>query len=261
MELKAAFYKFVAKELSVAYETAFLTDGKVHKTDFINYLDSLLHNLKIKFIQNFNLNAFEVSYEDLLEDGDPELLISRLDTQEIYYALVSKGFFRNIDMFVYPSELTKFRALTSKFNKYSSKFSKYKGEGLVKTIYVLRETPVPGIDVYTLSQSVASSVKNVKILGKYEGTIEIDELITKINTNKVFPVCLMCEGYIASLTDHNILKYNNVCPECGVILENIPLVKPSDRKSFLRSFLTQSTGLFLQESDYLQDCLVNSWNY
>ena len=261
MELKVAFNKFIAKELSLAYETTFMTDGKVHKTDFINYLDSVLHKLKVKFIQNFNLNAFDVSYEDLLEDGDPELLIARLDTHEVYYALVSKGFFKNIDMFIYPSELTKFRTLTSKFNKYSSKFSKYKGEGLVKTIYVLKDNPVPRIDVYTLSQTVASSTKNVKILGTYQGTMEVDELITEINRSKVFPVCLMCEGYIETFPGNTALKFNNTCPECALILENIPLPRPEDRKRFLRSFLTQSTGLFLQESDYLQDCLVNSWNY
>lgn len=257
MKIKKAFLNVVAKSLASYYEEQFTLEGKVHKTEFLDGLSALLPNLKIRFIQTYNLDVFDIDYDDMLDDHDPYLYIQRMDEQELYFDLITNGHFKHYDMFIYPTENNKFRKLMNKFHKYSSKFSTYQDNGLSKTVYVLHEDHV---QVYRLSQSVASTSRNVKILGTPENQIDVNYLINLVNTRKVFPVCLMCEGYIESFLDQNTLKYDNTCPECSVILENLPLVRASDRKQFLKEFCVRCTGLYLQESDYLQDRLVDSWN-
>lgn len=256
MKIKKAFLNLVAKAISSYYEHQFMTEGKIHKGDFLDTISVLLPNLKIQFIQSYNLDAFEMDYESMMDDHSPELYIQRMDDQEVYYDLITSGTFKQYDMFVYPTEVTKIKTIINKFHKYSSKFSQYKDNGLTKSVYVLHEDHVR---VYRLSQSVASSSKNVKVLGNLEDQITVEYLITLVNTKKVFPVCLMCEGFIESFLDQNTLKYDNTCPECSVILDNLPMVRPNDKKDFLQKFCVSCTGLFLQESDYLQDKLVESW--
>jgi hypothetical protein len=257
MKIKKAFLQAVSKGIHTYFEEKFTINGKVHKTDFIDAIVALLPSIKIRFIQTYNLDAFELDYENLMEDGSPELFIQRIDEQEVFFDLITNGLFKQYSDHIYPSEVSKFRNTLSKFHKYSSNFVKYKDTGLTKTVYVIEHEQV---FVYMLSQSVASSSKNIKILGNLEDTISVDQLITLVNTKKVFPVCLMCEGYVESFLDQNTLKYNNCCPDCSLILDNLPLVKAADRKKFLQRFCVTCTGLFLQESDYLQDRLVESWN-